>query len=110
MNRGALRILFVVHGLPPEFTGGTELYALRAARALTARGHQVDLVCGSSEARDPTERQMLGEAPIIERIRQTAPGDSKQVIDALVELAASWSDGQPQHDDITLVVIKRKIP
>ena len=53
------------------------------------------------------EHDMLGDVPIIERVRQTASGSSKQVIDELVQLAASWTDGEPQNDDITLVVIKR---
>ncbi len=54
------------------------------------------------------EHEMLGDEPIIERVRQTASGSSKQVIERLAQLAASWTDGEPQNDDITLVVIKRK--
>lgn len=52
MNRAPLRILFVTHGFPPEFRGGTEFYCERAARALLDRGHHVELVTGTAEARD----------------------------------------------------------
>ena len=61
---------------------------------------------GLSELFNP-EREMLSDAPIIERVRHTASGSAKQVIDGLMELAETWTDGHPQHDDITLVVIKR---
>ena len=36
----SLKILMVVHGFPPEFAGGTELYALRLACALRDAGHE----------------------------------------------------------------------
>lgn len=40
-----MRILIVVHGYPPTFTGGAELRAERTARALVARGHEVAVLC-----------------------------------------------------------------
>jgi GT2 family glycosyltransferase/glycosyltransferase involved in cell wall biosynthesis len=36
-----MRILLVVHGVPPEATGGTEIYTADLARALWKRGHDV---------------------------------------------------------------------
>ena len=36
-----MRILFLVHGFPPEATGGTELYAAGLAQALWRRGHEI---------------------------------------------------------------------
>lgn len=42
-----MKLLFAVHGYPPESTGGTELYVRKLAEALVARGHQVSVVAGS---------------------------------------------------------------
>ena len=36
-----MRILFVVHGFPPEASGGTELYTAGLAQALWRRGHEI---------------------------------------------------------------------
>jgi glycosyltransferase involved in cell wall biosynthesis len=36
-----MRIVYVVHKLPPESVGGTEIHAWSLARAMAARGHQV---------------------------------------------------------------------
>jgi glycosyltransferase involved in cell wall biosynthesis len=40
-----MRIALVVHKLPPESLGGTELYTMSLARHLAARGHQVAVFC-----------------------------------------------------------------
>ncbi|MEM7308605.1 MAG: glycosyltransferase [Planctomycetota bacterium] len=37
----ALRVLFVVHGFPPDTWAGTEVYTLNLARELQRRGHEV---------------------------------------------------------------------
>lgn len=42
-----MKILSLVHGLPPENAGGTESSALASAEALAAAGHRVVLVAGS---------------------------------------------------------------
>ena len=39
-----MRIVQVVHGLPPQDMAGTELLTLELARALQARGHQVTVI------------------------------------------------------------------
>src|SRR5262245_9844096 len=36
-----MRIVQVVHGLPPQFLGGTETYAAHICEALALRGHSV---------------------------------------------------------------------
>lgn len=51
------RLLFVVHGFPPEFRGGTELYVLRLAHALQERGHHVAIFTGSMESRPRCETE-----------------------------------------------------
>ena len=47
------RVLLVVHGLAPEFRGGTESYVEVLAPALVARGLEVAILCGSARAADP---------------------------------------------------------
>ena len=51
----ALRILFVVHGFPPESRGGTESYCLEAARALHGLGHDVHVLAGSMSGATPPD-------------------------------------------------------
>jgi len=46
-----MRILHCVHGYPPEYTGGTELYVARLARAQRDRGHDVVVVAGAGHSR-----------------------------------------------------------
>jgi glycosyltransferase involved in cell wall biosynthesis len=46
-----MKILMVVHGFPPECSGGTESYVLRLARELVALDHKVRVVTGSHEPR-----------------------------------------------------------
>lgn len=41
LARSTLRILYVVHGFPPDTWAGTEVYTLALARAIQARGHEV---------------------------------------------------------------------
>lgn len=45
-----MRILIVVHGYPPTYTGGAELRAERTARGLAALGHKLAVVCIESIA------------------------------------------------------------
>ena len=68
-----MRILFVVHGFPPDSTGGTEIYASDLAQALWRRGH--DLIVLAREARpDLPEyrvyRDRMGEIPVV-RVNNT---------------------------------------
>ena len=39
-----MNILHLVHQYPPEFVGGTELYAQTLAREQVARGHRVTVI------------------------------------------------------------------
>ncbi|HKE02295.1 MAG TPA: glycosyltransferase, partial [Planctomycetota bacterium] len=41
LERSRLRVLYVVHGFPPESFAGTEVYARQLALAMAARGHDV---------------------------------------------------------------------
>ena len=46
-----MKILLVVHGFPPECSGGTESYVLALAKELIALDHRVEVVTGSHEGR-----------------------------------------------------------
>ncbi len=68
-----MRVLFVVHGFPPDATGGTELYASELARILWRRGH--DIVVLAREARPDlpeyhVRRDQFGEVPVV-RVNNT---------------------------------------
>jgi len=56
-----MRILFVVHGVPPESTGGTQIYASDLAQALWRRGH--DLVVLTREARPDVPEYRIHRDP-----------------------------------------------
>lgn len=43
-----MRIVMVVHGYPPDALGGTEVHTATLAHELTARGHEVRVLAGSS--------------------------------------------------------------
>jgi glycosyltransferase involved in cell wall biosynthesis len=49
MIAGALRILQLVHGLPPDRAGGTETYAWQLSRALAVRGHAVEVLAATKD-------------------------------------------------------------
>ncbi len=42
-----MRILFVSHFYPPEYTTGVELYTHTIAKALLARDHAVQVICAT---------------------------------------------------------------
>jgi glycosyltransferase involved in cell wall biosynthesis len=44
-----MKVLLVVHGFPPECSGGTESYVLALAKELVALDHEVEVVTGSHE-------------------------------------------------------------
>lgn len=48
-----MRILMVVHKLPPESLGGTEIYTRSLARVLSAQGHTVTLFAPTSRLSQP---------------------------------------------------------
>ncbi|MFN0207239.1 MAG: glycosyltransferase [Planctomycetota bacterium] len=61
-----MRILFAVHGYPPECTGGTELYVRKVANALAARGHSIFVVAGSLQwfHTDRTTEDVIDNIPV----------------------------------------------
>ncbi len=61
-----LRISFVVHKLPPESLGGTEVYTRSLARALAAQGHSVQIFAPSAAVAQ-TETVVEGDGVEITR-------------------------------------------
>jgi glycosyltransferase involved in cell wall biosynthesis len=55
-----VRIVFVVHGYPPDDLGGTEVHTAALARHLTARGNDVWIFAGRGRA-DLTQRSVSDE-------------------------------------------------
>lgn len=45
-----MKIAFVVHGFPPELSGGTERTVEALTRAIKAQGHDALVICGSLQA------------------------------------------------------------
>lgn len=44
-----MKIVFITHGFPPEFRGGSELYVERVAHAAREMGHEVYILAGSGD-------------------------------------------------------------
>jgi GT2 family glycosyltransferase/glycosyltransferase involved in cell wall biosynthesis len=68
-----MRILFVVHGFPPEATGGTEIYASGLAQALWRRGHEVIVLAREARTDEPeyrVHRDRAGEVDVV-RVNHT---------------------------------------
>ena len=68
-----MRILFVVHGFPPEATGGTEIYASDLAQALWRRGHEVIVLAREARMDEPEyriHRDRAGEVAVL-RVNHT---------------------------------------
>ena len=68
-----MRILFVVHGFPPEATGGTEIYASGLAQALWRRGHEVIVLAREARTDEPeyrVHRDRAGEVAVL-RVNHT---------------------------------------
>lgn len=56
-----LRILYVVHGFPPQDLAGTEVHTLNVARGAAARGHRVAVFHRVSAPDQPSYRVDAGE-------------------------------------------------
>ena len=50
-----MKILQIVHGFPPEFVGGTELYCEAVGRGLASKGHASFILAGTQESRSAPE-------------------------------------------------------
>ena len=66
-----MRVLLTAHAFPPRSTAGVEVYTLRLARALLARGHDVLVLAAAHD---------LGAAPYSSRRRQHDGVDVVEVV------------------------------
>ncbi len=64
-----MRILFVVHGFPPEAAGGTELYAAGLAQALWRRGHEIVVLARDARPGEPEYRVRRDRAGNVDVVR-----------------------------------------
>ena len=64
-----MRIVFLVHGFPPEATGGTELYAAGLAQALWRRGHEIVVFARDARPDEPEYRVRRDRAGNVDIVR-----------------------------------------
>ena len=64
-----MRILFLVHGFPPEATGGTELYAAGLSQALWRRGHEIVVLARDARPDEPEYRVRRDRAGGVDIVR-----------------------------------------
>jgi sigma-B regulation protein RsbU (phosphoserine phosphatase) len=61
---------------------------------------------GLTDAQNPAE-QMFGEKRLLDLIRREAPAGSQAIKQAVVKSIQEFTEGMPQTDDITLVVVEK---
>jgi serine phosphatase RsbU (regulator of sigma subunit) len=54
------------------------------------------------------ERQMLDLPAIRKTFHESAHLSPQKIIDSITQLADTWANGQPNEDDITLLVLKAR--
>ncbi|HTX19641.1 MAG TPA: SpoIIE family protein phosphatase [Bacteroidota bacterium] len=54
------------------------------------------------------KEEMLGSGRAAQKLKEVGSREPKEIIDALVALGESWSDGRAQGDDMTFVVVKAR--
>lgn len=66
-----MRVLLVLHGFPPELTGGTERYVASLAQAMAERGHEVFVLAGALRVAKAivVERETVGPVRVL-RLRR----------------------------------------
>ena len=60
-DSGQLRILYVVHGFPPETWAGTEVYTYNLAKEMLALGHEVAILCRAPASEGTSEFDTVEE-------------------------------------------------
>ena len=61
---------------------------------------------GLTEAQNQQE-EMFGEERLLELIRQEAPSGSRALEQGLLQAIEEFTEGTPQTDDITFVVVEK---
>ena len=52
--------------------------------------------------------EVLGEDRAKELLKEAGEHSSERIVEHLVKAGKAWANGQPQKDDVTLVVVKVK--
>jgi serine phosphatase RsbU (regulator of sigma subunit) len=61
---------------------------------------------GVLEARDPTNEQMFGRDRALDVIRAHRRASAREMVEALCQAVRGFTEGRPQLDDITVIVIR----
>ncbi len=64
---------------------------------------------GLTDAEDPHE-EMFGDERLLDVIRRDAPRGSNAVEQGILEAIADFTQGMPQTDDITFLVLEKMSP
>ena len=96
-----MRVDLLVHAFPPTSTGGTELYALRLAQGLGARGHRVRvLTYGGAPIGAPTAMPDTPTAPIETTFTPGDPADgTPDVLRLHYDLAVTDNPMRDEYDN-----------
>ncbi len=66
-----MKILLALHGMPPEFVGGSEIYVERLARVLIEHGNECEILCGSrADPGNPGIEATVSDGLSIHRLRR----------------------------------------
>jgi sigma-B regulation protein RsbU (phosphoserine phosphatase) len=98
--------------ISPLTTGGSVLGIFPGASfeegstQLNANDVLVAYTDGVTEAQDP-EGTEFGDERLRDVIAECSGGSATEIMDAIIGRVTAWSNGTRQHDDITVVVLKR---
>ena len=125
-----MKILKIIHGYPPLFNAGSEVYSRMLVHGLINKNHQVAVFTrfenpfiqdyeiqlkkgdwlilytdGFVEAMD-SSRSDYGEERLLKMIRENKDLKAKELIKAICHDVTLFSKNHPQYDDMTMVAIK----
>ncbi len=95
----------LIPGLPLGGMGESE-YTLRVTEY--ARDDVLVLISDGLPEWRNTENELLGYLAVEQCIAANGRQSAAEIRDALVSLGETWSDGHPNDDDVTVMVIKRR--
>ena len=98
----------IEHSIPDAFALGMFDFASYQSRALQLSKRDVLVVYsdGLTDAENP-QSEMFGEERLLELIRQEAPSGSRVLEQRLLKDIEEFTQGVPQTDDITFVVVEK---
>jgi len=98
----------IEHLIPDAFALGMFDFASYQSRALQLSKRDVLVVYsdGLTDAENP-QSEMFGEERLLELIRQEAPSGSRVLEQRLLKDIEEFTQGVPQTDDITFVVVEK---